>query len=73
MQWDVVKVLLREGVAVWPPSFEWSEYCPLGSRSAKQIDAWVAGGMEYIYEGATRRIAAIKERSEKKKRTWPRA
>lgn len=70
-----MKVLLREGVAVWPPSFEWSEYCPLGSRSAKQIDAWVAGGMEYMYqrgfEGATRRIAATKEGSEKKKRTWP--
>lgn len=61
-RWDVVKVLLRQGVWVWPPSFDWSDRFPLSSRSPEQIEAWVAGGIAYMdqhgYEGVSRSVAA---------------
>lgn len=47
-RWDVVKVLLRGGVSVWEPQFEWSDHCPLGKRTEEEIERWVASGIAYM-------------------------
>lgn len=42
--WDVVRVLLREGVPV-PNYYEWAGRAPLTSRSPDQIEAWIQEGL----------------------------
>lgn len=46
--WAVVKLLMRGGVWMEMPCYEWSDRCPLTSRLPEEIDAWVAGAMEYM-------------------------
>lgn len=42
--WDVVSVLLREGVPV-SDCYEWAGRAPLTSRSPEQIEAWIQHGL----------------------------
>ncbi|KAL0631460.1 hypothetical protein Q9L58_009670 [Maublancomyces gigas] len=49
-RWDVAKVLLREGLSLWENLFEWSEHCPLGERTAEEIEAWVVSGAAYMLQ-----------------------
>lgn len=49
-RWDVAKVLLREGPSLWENLFEWSERCPLGGRTAVEIEAWVVSGAAYMLQ-----------------------
>lgn len=45
-RWDVVRLLLREGV--WLSRYGWCHSFPLTGRSPEEIDAWVESGIEYI-------------------------
>lgn len=46
--WDVARVLLRGGVHVWEPNYEWAGRAPLGDRSPEEIEAWLDAGASYM-------------------------
>lgn len=54
-------VLLRAGVWVSEPIFDWSFISPLGEYTPQEIEAWVAAGIQYMKlyreEKMARRIA----------------